>query len=254
MSTSAKTSSRDAYDKSPFRSIKHSTYFPVYDQLLSPYQNRDITFVEVGVFEGGSLFMWREFFGPRARIIGIDFNPEAKKWEADGFEIFVGSQSSPDFWDEFFSEVGAVDILLDDGGHTYTQQIITTEMGLDHIKDGGMLIVEDTHTSYLDGFGDKSISFINYCKRWIDRVNSRFGSFVKEQKDRRVWSVEVFESIVAFKVNRAFSQQVSMPTDNGGKRDFSKDFRNADRKLVERDSARIERIIKRGFDIFGGNA
>ena len=63
---------------------------------------KKITFVEVGVFGGGSLFMWINFFGKQARIIGIELNPEAKKWEKDGFEIFIGDQSDPDFWTDFW--------------------------------------------------------------------------------------------------------------------------------------------------------
>ena len=42
--------------------------------------------------------MWRKFFGNKARIIGIDINPIAKKWEKNGFEIFIGNQSDPNFW------------------------------------------------------------------------------------------------------------------------------------------------------------
>ena len=92
-----------SYLASPYLSLKHSAYFQVYEELLSQYRNKKITFVEVGVLNGGSLFMWRDFFGPEARIIGVDFNPLAKRWEADGFEIFIGSQSSPDFWRDFLS-------------------------------------------------------------------------------------------------------------------------------------------------------
>lgn len=73
------------YKKSPFLSIKHASYFQVYEELLSKYKNKKITFVEVGIFNGGSLFMWRSYFGEQARIIGIDLNPEAKKWEKEGF-------------------------------------------------------------------------------------------------------------------------------------------------------------------------
>jgi hypothetical protein len=74
-----KLSALDAFNASPHPSYKHTTYFDVYDELFGSYQERNITFVEVGVLNGGSLFMWREFFGPNARIIGIDLNPEAKK-------------------------------------------------------------------------------------------------------------------------------------------------------------------------------
>jgi hypothetical protein len=46
--------------------------------LFEKYKNTKITFVEVGVLGGGSLFIWRIFFGPEARIIGIDHNPNVK--------------------------------------------------------------------------------------------------------------------------------------------------------------------------------
>ena len=75
--------------KSPHRSIKHESYFSVYDKLLSKYIDQDITFVEIGILDGGSLFMWRDFLGDKARIIGIEINPVAKKWEEHGFEIFI---------------------------------------------------------------------------------------------------------------------------------------------------------------------
>ena len=78
--------------------------------------------------------MWRDYLGENARIIGIDLNPEAKIFEKEGFEIFIGDQQSPKFWDYFFHEVGKIDILLDDGGHTNEQQIMTTEKCLENIN------------------------------------------------------------------------------------------------------------------------
>ena len=75
-----------AYQTSSQPSHKHTTYFDVYDKLFNKYQNKKITFVEVGVQYGGSLFMWQNYFGENARIIGIDLNPDAKKWEKYGFE------------------------------------------------------------------------------------------------------------------------------------------------------------------------
>ena len=68
-----------AFSKSPEPCLKQTSYFSVYDTLLSQYIGKEITFVEVGILDGGSLFMWQEFFGPQARIIGIDLNPNAKK-------------------------------------------------------------------------------------------------------------------------------------------------------------------------------
>ena len=75
----------------------------------------------MGVLNGGSLFMWRQYLGSQARIIGIDFNSLAKHWEKDGFKIYIGSQSNPEFWTNFYKSVGMIGVLLDDGGHTNEQ-------------------------------------------------------------------------------------------------------------------------------------
>ena len=90
-----------AYLESPYRSLKHSTYFSSYDYCFSKFKGKPITFVEIGVLNGGSLLMWRKYFGEQARIIGVDLNPEAKRWEKEGFEIFIGSQSDITFWNFF---------------------------------------------------------------------------------------------------------------------------------------------------------
>jgi hypothetical protein len=219
----------DSYMKSPYRSLKHSTYFHVYDRIFSRFIGRKIIFVEIGVFEGGSLFMWRDFFGQSARIIGIDFNPNAKKWEKEGFEIFIGNQSDPLFWKAFFATIGDIDILLDDGGHTFEQQIITTEEVLPHIIDGGVLVVEDTHTSYMSAFrGPSAVSFISYAKNKIDGINSRFGFFQGREQEKVVLSVQFFESIVVFDVDRKLCALKSYPTENSGQLNNIEDFRFID--------------------------
>lgn len=219
------TDSYKAFIKSPYKSIKHSTYFDCYDYLFEGFRGKDITFVEIGVLGGGSLFMWRDYFGPKARIIGVDLNPNAKKWVEHGFEIFIGSQSDESFWKQFKSEIGKVDVILDDGGHKYEQQIITTECLLDSINDGGMLVVEDTHTSYMHGYGPMRYSFIEYVKQKVDEVNFRFGNFSDKKSERRFWSIEIFESIVAFKVNSKLSMLKSEPKINGGHDDQAVDIR-----------------------------
>ena len=42
-------------------------------------------------------------------------------------KIFVGSQSDRNFLRKIKSEIPKVDILIDDGGHTMEQQIVTFE-------------------------------------------------------------------------------------------------------------------------------
>jgi hypothetical protein len=219
------------YKNSKFLSLKHESYFETYEELFSKYKGAEITFVEVGILNGGSLFMWREFFGSHSKIIGVDFNPDAKKWERDGFEIHIGNQSDPKFWESFFAKVGDVDILLDDGGHTNEQQIITASQSLSHIKDGGMVVVEDTHTSYFKDFGNPSrYSFINYSKNVIDHINSRFpsvhpGNSKNNNIKNIIHSISFYESIVAFKIDRMKSYE-NKPTTNNGITSDALDFRH----------------------------
>jgi hypothetical protein len=194
-----------SYMRSPYRSVKHSSYFQVYEDLLSPFRGRPITFVEVGVLNGGSLFMWRDYFGPQARIIGVEFNPLAERWRQEGFEIFIGDQSSPEFWRSLFDNVGDVDIVLDDGGHTNKQQIVTATECIPHVRDGGMHVAEDTHTSYFRDFGNPSkYSFIEWCKIIADSINSRCPGVDPRSRafSDSVYSLQFFESIVAFRIDR----------------------------------------------------
>lgn len=226
----------ESYLASPYTSIKHSSYFQVYEEVFRKYRHQPITFVEIGILDGGSLFMWRKFLGESARIIGVDLNPGAKRWESEGFEIFIGSQEDPIFWDKFFESVGPVDIVLDDGGHSNSQQIVTAHKVLPHIRDGGMLAVEDVHTSYLRFYGNPSkYSFINYCKKAIDQINAR-SSVLPWMRERpstlrdTVYSCTFYESIVCFHIDRK-KCFVSTSTVNNGVKPNSRDFRYEKYKL-----------------------
>ena len=195
--------------KSKYHSTKYKKYFDVYDELFKKFVNRKITIVEIGTLNGGSLFMWREYFGNKAKIIGIDLNPKTKQLEKYGFKIFNGDQSNKNFWKKFFRTVGKVDIIIDDGGHTNIQQSLTTVYTVPHIKNGGMLLVEDTHSNYQKEFQNPSkYSFINFSKKIIDDVNYTFPLNIKKKPNfnyslnDQIYSTHFYESIVVFHINR----------------------------------------------------
>lgn len=177
--------------------------------------------------------MWKNFFGDNSRIIGIDLNPEAKQLENYGFEIFTGNQSDSTFWKEFYKSVGNIDVLLDDGGHTYEQQIITVYNSVDSINDGGMIIVEDTHTSYFKNFGYPSkYTFTKWAYKIADNINARS----KKVNLRnplfmdKVFSIEFFESIVSFKIDRTKCFD-STPTSNESETLNLEDYRYSKTKI-----------------------
>ena len=166
------TEIEELFYNSKNNTIKWKKYFEVYDEFFKSFKNKKITFVEIGIHNGGSLEIWKKYFGDKCRIIGIDINPQCKIFEKDGYEIFIGNQSDPKFWDDFFKEIGTVDIILDDGGHTNLDQIITTVNVIDKINDNGLLIIEDTQTSYLKEYNSNiRFSFINFTKKLIDKIN-----------------------------------------------------------------------------------
>jgi len=216
-----------SFIKSPYLSTKHLSYFDTYHQLFKDFRGKKITFVEIGILDGGSLFMWRDYFGENARIIGIEYNKEALKWKKFGFEIFIGDQSSERFWKNFFLKVGHVDIVLDDGGHTNEQQILTAVNCISNINDKGILVTEDTHTSYQMKFGNPSkYSFIEWAKIICDNVNSRCKGINQSNLvfNKYVHSVRFFESIVAFYIDREKCFE-SKPIRNKRKLTKAKDYR-----------------------------
>lgn len=206
--------------KSKNRSIKWKKYFSVYEKIFSKYKNKNITFVEIGILDGGSLEIWKKYFGKDSRIIGIDNNPDCRKFENENFEIYIGSQSDKNFWRKFYNEVGPIDILLDDGGHSNDQQIITLAESINHIKDNGIHVVEDVHSSYMKYYGNPSkYSFINFSKKLIDDINFNFPDMNKfdYSLNKSIYSIEYFESIVVFKIDRKMCEENKLIENNGFK-------------------------------------
>lgn len=72
-------------------------YFDIYEQYFAKYRNTEVVFLEIGVFQGGSLQMWKHYFGPKAKIYAIDINPECKKFEDEQITIFIGDQEDKEF-------------------------------------------------------------------------------------------------------------------------------------------------------------
>ena len=195
---------KELFLKSGDYSTKWEKYFEVYDHIFGKFKNKKITFVEVGILNGGSLQIWKNYFHPDSRIIGIDLNPACKKFEKNGIEIFIGDQSDENFWESFFKKVGKIDVILDDGGHTNNQQIITTLKSIPNINDDGILMIEDTHTSYMRKFSNPNkYSFINFTKKIIDDVNFKhpYLEQFKFSLNNYIYSIQYFESIVVFFVN-----------------------------------------------------
>jgi hypothetical protein len=125
--------------------LKWRHYFEIYHRHFSRFVGQEVHIAEVGVFSGGSLDMWKAYFGPRCQVYGIDIEPACKCYEGDRVKIFIGDQANRGFWKTFREQVPVLDILVDDGGHLPEQQIITLEEVLPHLHPGGVYLCEDVH-------------------------------------------------------------------------------------------------------------
>jgi cephalosporin hydroxylase len=94
-----KTSDLEKYFRNNDKRLiqKWNHYFDIYEHHFSRFRNKEVVILEIGIFQGGSLQMWKDYFGPKAKIYGIDINPKCKDLEEENIKIFIGSQSDRKF-------------------------------------------------------------------------------------------------------------------------------------------------------------
>lgn len=181
---------------------KWKHYFDIYERYFAPYRGKEVTILEIGVFHGGSLQMWKSYFGDKAKIYGIDINPRCKELEEENIQIFIGSQSDPVFLQQVKEQIPEIDILIDDGGHTMRQQIVSFEMLYDKVKPNGIYLCEDTMTSYWLEYGGglkRRGTFIEYAKNFIDPLHawhSGQSNFKPNQLTESLASVAFYDGVV----------------------------------------------------------
>ena len=76
-------------------------YFEIYHRHFAKFVGREINVLEIGVYSGGSLGMWKEYFGPGCRIYGVDIAEDCRCYEDERTTILVGDQSDRAFWRAF---------------------------------------------------------------------------------------------------------------------------------------------------------
>lgn len=154
---------------------KWDHYFDIYDRHFSRYRNKELLILEIGIYHGGSLDMWRDYFGPQCKVVGMDINPDCTRLAKEGIEIIIGDQEDRAFLAELAKKLPPIDILIDDGGHTMPQQINTYEMLYNLVKPDGVYLCEDLHTSYWPSYSSAykaPHSFIEYSKKLIDQLHA----------------------------------------------------------------------------------
>jgi hypothetical protein len=153
-------------------------YTDRYSLYLEQYRDIEFNLLEIGVFDGASVKMWKEYF-PKANIVALDIDPRCKQYEEDRIDIHIGDQTDVKFLQDVFNKYGHFEVILDDGGHSWKQQIISFETLFPLLTPGGLYFVEDMHTSYVSRsvWDDYYITGMNYFKNLTDSINLNGKSF-----------------------------------------------------------------------------
>ena len=213
----------DHLNKTDDRSLtKWMHYFQIYEREMGRFLKTPVSFLEIGIFKGGSLPMWLDYFPKGSTLTFIDIDPACKAHEIDGTNVRIGNQADPAFLAELAAEFGPFDVILDDGSHINAHQITSFEHLWPHVKNGGLYMVEDCHTSYWPGFGGgyrNEASFIEYAKRLIDTMHSWYTDqdalFPFQEMAKELNSVRFYDSIVAVEKLQQQEPPTSVVSTNG---------------------------------------
>ena len=200
-------------------------YFDVYELYFEKYRNKPVNMLEIGVAGGGSMQMWKSYFGKKAFIFGVNIIQKKKELEEEQIKIFIGDQADRTFLKGLRQQLPKLDIILDDGGHTMEQQINTFEELWPHLKEGGVYICEDVHTSYqktYNGGYRKASTFMEYSKNLTDNLNAYFS----EDKNLKVndftnsiYSISFYDSMIAIVKSARRRAAYSLTTGNMAMKD-----------------------------------
>ena len=194
--------------------FKWHHYFFAYEDIMENFKEgfistdgdkRPLRLLEIGVSHGGSLELWRKYFGPNAIIHGIDIDPRCASLNTNDLPVHIGSQTDDNFLKEVVKEMGGIDIVIDDGSHIAKHQAKSFKILFPLLPYGGKYIIEDTHTSYWKDFGGgykRRGTAIEMAKAMIDDMHlwyfrkrfSRNDSYAKNN----ISSITFYDSIIVF--------------------------------------------------------
>jgi len=170
------TSTYDIFYKLKLLSKKWNNYFEVYDNILKNYVGKNPKMLEIGVAHGGSLELWLKYFDNEVDLYAVDINKDFLDYKFDAkVDYACVDQSSTEHWNAYLTGKPKFDIVVDDGSHDSEHQILTLLTLFPKLNEGGIYVVEDTHTSYWSEWGGglhKQGTFIEFAKQLIDLLHA----------------------------------------------------------------------------------
>lgn len=151
-------------------------YIDIYEKYFAKFRNTDVVILEMGIGHGGSLHMWKNYFGEKAKVYGVDKN-YFPCINASGIEVIQGLFGDKEFLCSLKDKIPKLDILIDDGSHDSLDQKLIFEELFPHLVDGGIYCCEDTQTAYSEVYNGGYLnprSFVEHTKNFIDYLNGYY--------------------------------------------------------------------------------
>lgn len=149
-------------------------YLSKYEHFLKKFKDESFTLLELGVFDGASERMWRDYF-PKAQIIGVDIDSRCKAYEGERIQIAIADLGKPEELKRL--QEYRPTIIIDDASHLWSHQINAMLMLFKALPSGGIYIIEDMETSanteQYPGFNDCDLNAYTFCERIIRVVMSK---------------------------------------------------------------------------------
>lgn len=189
---------------------EHNYFGLIYNDLFKDIRLDVKRFIEVGIYKGDSIEIWRDYF-KNAEIVGCDITLDLAKnylGEDNSERIVLKKldQSNENELKDFSELYQNVDVIFDDGSHRMLDQQITFAKLFKMLKSGGIYILEDLHTSLevvmpekkIFGWGDptKTIT-LNMLKDFKTAGKIVSDYMTQEEMDYlsdNIASVEIYQS------------------------------------------------------------
>jgi cephalosporin hydroxylase len=127
------------------------SYIELYEKLLCSQKETAKNVLEVGIYNGGSIKLWRDYF-VNAQVYALDIIHENKIWDKIKNDQRITLYTSTDAYNDNifktkFLDTGLkFDFMLDDGPHTLDSMIKFIKLYSQIMTEKGILIIEDVQS------------------------------------------------------------------------------------------------------------
>lgn len=148
------------------KSSRFHDYLDFYQEQL-PDRSFAGRLLEIGVMDGYSMQMWREYYPEATQIIGLDIMPK-DHLDIPGVELLQINATDI----AAVRSLGQFDIIIDDGSHmSLEQQQAFFWLYHNQLNEGGFYVIEDLWTSYMPPYVNSKYT----TKEMLEAFEKKYG-------------------------------------------------------------------------------